>query len=192
LPRSTAKIATKASRGAQGYDPSPETIELERFDPDLLRRRWRTVMGRHPSKTLSQALMARILTWREQVVEVGDISPRARAILVEALRGKGDRAAVGSGRADESRAMEVPYRKTLRTGTVLVREHGGVLHRVTAMPDGFEWRGQTFRSLSAVARAIAGVSWSGRRFFGLGRSGRGASDRCGLSRSGSSSRVGGP
>jgi hypothetical protein len=39
LPRSTAKIATKASRGAQGYDPSPETIELERFDPDLLRRR---------------------------------------------------------------------------------------------------------------------------------------------------------
>ena len=60
--------------------------------------------------------------------------------------------------------MEVPYRKTLRTGTVLVREHGGVLHRVTAMPDGFEWRGQTFRSLSAVARAIAGVSWSGRQF----------------------------
>ena len=48
LPRCTAKIATEASPGAQGDDPSPETIELERFDPDLLRRRWRTVMGRHP------------------------------------------------------------------------------------------------------------------------------------------------
>ena len=32
-------------------------------------------MGRHPSKTLSQALMARILTWREQVVEVGAHQP---------------------------------------------------------------------------------------------------------------------
>ena len=38
-------------------------------------------MGRHPPKNLSQALMARILMWREQVAEVGDLSPRARAIL---------------------------------------------------------------------------------------------------------------
>ena len=122
-------------------------------------------MGRHPPKNLSQALMARILMWREQVAEVGAISPRARAILAEALRGKDDRVDVVGGRADESRATESPPRKTVRTGTVVVREHGGVLHRVTAMPDGFEWRGRTFRSLSAVARAITGVSWSGRRFL---------------------------
>jgi hypothetical protein len=35
-------------------------------------------MGRHPPKNLSQAIMARILMWREQVAEVGDLSPRAR------------------------------------------------------------------------------------------------------------------
>ena len=73
---------------------------LERFDPDLLRRRWRTVMGRHPPKNLSQAIMARILMWREQVAEVGDLSPRARAILAEALRGKDDRGDVVGGPAD--------------------------------------------------------------------------------------------
>ncbi len=149
-------------------------------------------MGRHPPKNLSQAIMARILMWREQVAEVGDISPRARAILAEALRGKDDRGDVVGGPADESRATESLPRKTVRTGTVLVREHGGVLHRVTAMPDGFEWRGRTFRSLSAVARAITGVSWSGRRFFGVDRSGRGASDRCGPGRPGPGSRVRGP
>jgi hypothetical protein len=35
--------------------------------------------------------------------------------------------------------------------------------------DGFEWNGRIFRSLSAVARAITGVNWSGPRFFGLDR-----------------------
>ena len=43
--------------------------------------------------------MARILMWREQVAEVGDISPRARAILAEALRGKDDRGDVVGGPA---------------------------------------------------------------------------------------------
>lgn len=56
-------------------------------DGDLTRRRWRSLIGRHPPKTLSHGLMERILAWREQVAEVGDIGPRSRAILAEALAG---------------------------------------------------------------------------------------------------------
>jgi hypothetical protein len=55
---------------------------------------------------------------------------------------------------------------------VLVREHGAELHRVTVMSAGYEWQGQTFKSLSEVARAITGTRWNGPRFFGL-RSGTG-------------------
>jgi Protein of unknown function (DUF2924) len=55
----------------------------------------------------------------------------------------------------------------LRTGTVLMREHRGVRHTVTVTPDGFIWQDRSFSSLSAVARAITGTSWNGRRFFGL-------------------------
>jgi hypothetical protein len=43
-----------------------------------------------------------------------------------------------------------------------VREHEGVLHRVTVQAKGFAWNG---RSLSEVARAIAGTRWNGPRFF---------------------------
>jgi len=60
---------------------------------------------------------------------------------------------------------------------VLVREHAGVLHRVTVAADGFEWNGRIFGSLSALARAITGVNWSGRRFFGLDRGLREAGER---------------
>ncbi|MDP2431827.1 MAG: DUF2924 domain-containing protein [Pseudomonadota bacterium] len=53
-------------------------------------------------------------------------------------------------------------------GTVLVREYGDREHRVTAQGDGgFEYAGQRFKSLSAVARHITGSQWSGPVFFGL-------------------------
>jgi len=36
-----------------------------------------------------------------------------------------------------------------------------------------QYRGETWPSLSAVAREITGTRWSGPRFFGLGREDRG-------------------
>lgn len=58
-------------------------------------------------------------------------------------------------------------RAALGTGTQLLREWGGQTHRVTVEPDGcFVYADQTWRSLSAIARAITGARWSGPRFFG--------------------------
>jgi hypothetical protein len=77
-----------------------------------------------------------------------------------------------------------PDPRTLKPGTVLLREHDGHMQAVTVMPDGFAWRGTTYSSLSKVALAITGTHWNGPRFFGLrdraprggseGRSGGGA------------------
>jgi hypothetical protein len=52
-------------------------------------------------------------------------------------------------------------------GTKLIREWDGVAHTVTVLKDGFDWGGQRYQSLSAVARAITGTRWNGYRFFGL-------------------------
>ena len=52
-------------------------------------------------------------------------------------------------------------------GTKLIREWDGVAHTVTVLREGFDWDGRRFKSLSAVARAIAGTRWNGYRFFGL-------------------------
>ena len=54
-----------------------------------------------------------------------------------------------------------------RSGTVLVREWQGATHHVTIVNDGFLWNGSTYRSLSAIARAITGTKWNGPRFFGM-------------------------
>ena len=37
------------------------------------------------------------------------------------------------------------------------------------LEDGFAWNGQTWTSLSQVAKAMTGTHWNGHRFFGLQR-----------------------
>jgi hypothetical protein len=62
----------------------------------------------------------------------------------------------------------------LAPGTVLVREWGDRDHHVKVTAGGtFEYEGKQFKSLSAVARHIAGSPWSGPLFFGLRRQGEG-------------------
>jgi hypothetical protein len=56
----------------------------------------------------------------------------------------------------------------LLPGTVLTRMYDDVEHRVLVRgPFDFDYGGQRFKSLSAVARHITGTHWSGPVFFGL-------------------------
>lgn len=52
-------------------------------------------------------------------------------------------------------------------GSVLRKEHDGVLHRVKVLERGFVYQGAQYRSLSAVAKAITGTTWNGYLWFGL-------------------------
>jgi len=113
------------------------------------------VLGRPAPKSLSRQLMIRILAWREQIARVGDIDAGTRAALAAALAGGEE-----SQRVDGSAPAPRP-------GSVLLREHNGVLHRVMVLDLGYAWNGRVFASLSAVARAITGTNWNGPRFFGL-------------------------
>ena len=55
----------------------------------------------------------------------------------------------------------------LKAGALLVREWNGKLERVMILEEGFTWNGQTFGSLSQIAKAMTGTNWNGHRFFGL-------------------------
>ena len=52
-------------------------------------------------------------------------------------------------------------------GTVLRRVHQGVEHEVTVGLDSFEYACERFKTLSAVAKRIAGTGWSCYLYFGL-------------------------
>jgi Protein of unknown function (DUF2924) len=58
-------------------------------------------------------------------------------------------------------------------GTLITRNYKGRAIQVKVLRDGFEFEGEKYKSLSAVARAITGTHWNGFHFFGLQTKGGG-------------------
>ncbi len=65
------------------------------------------------------------------------------------------------------RVAKPHIRQALVSQPKLIREWQGIEQTVTVLADGYEWQGRSYRSLSAVARAITGTRWNGWIFFGL-------------------------
>ena len=55
----------------------------------------------------------------------------------------------------------------LKPGVRLVRTWKRISHQVIVMPDGFEYNGKAYTSLSQIAYEITGTRWNGWRFFGV-------------------------
>jgi len=55
----------------------------------------------------------------------------------------------------------------ITTGTKLVRKFNGKLYSVFVADTGFEFNGQLYKSLSAIANTITGKHWNGKKFFGV-------------------------
>jgi hypothetical protein len=56
---------------------------------------------------------------------------------------------------------------------MLKRDYKGRTLRVAVLAAGFEFEGERYKSLTAVAKAVTGKHWNGYHFFGL-RDKRGA------------------
>ena len=61
----------------------------------------------------------------------------------------------------------------IKPGTRLIREWHGVTYEVIVVPDGVLLNGERLKSLTEAAHRITGAKWSGPRFFGLIKGGRG-------------------
>ena len=130
--------------------------EVRDLDVAALRAAWADEFGRPAPARLSRDLLVRAIAYRIQERRGGGLRPatlRRLNRLAEDLQ---------NGRETES-APPSP----LQPGVRLMREWNGETHVVDVLADGFAWRGASYASLSAIARAITGVRWSGPRFFGL-------------------------
>jgi Protein of unknown function (DUF2924) len=135
-------------------DPAAVEAEIARIQSlalDALRRRWRAAFGRTPPAALSKDLLGRMIAFRLQERAFGGLDRESLSLL------------------DGFARHTVSPRRHLKPGTVLVRDYQGERHTITVTPNGFDWQGTTYASLSAIARAITGTAWSGPRFFALAR-----------------------
>jgi hypothetical protein len=122
-----------------------------------LKQQWRELFGSEPPPYNRRFLESR-LAYRIQELAFGGLKPETLARL-EAL---GEQLDGGKVTVRRMRGDDKPI-----AGTQLIREYQGVEHVVTVTRAGYEYGGQPYQSLSAIARAITGTRWNGRVFFGL-------------------------
>lgn len=150
-----------------------EVAALERMTVGELHNRYAEVFGERARSRHKQYLVRRI-AWRIQATAEGGLSERA-------LRRAEELADIRDVRVMPPRATPSPRpgrpaatarlpldRRLPAVGTAITREYRGQTISVTVLADGFEYAGERYRSLTAVAKAITDTHINGFRFFGLG------------------------
>jgi hypothetical protein len=112
--------------------------------------RWVELVRQPPPPSLSVQLLRSGVAYELQAAQVGALNRRTSE---ELMRLKGSLAATLARRP--------------RPGAQLMREWNGVAHIVDIIDSGYRYRGETYKSLTAIAFEITGARWSGPRFFGL-------------------------
>jgi Protein of unknown function (DUF2924) len=140
-------MALGMSSATKSASPPAEPLDLglsriSKMNIEQLRVCWRETTASDPP-TFSKELLARAICYRLQEETFGGLSASTERLL---------RSLVKPG-------AEVPRR--VKAGSVLIREHQGVVHEVLVVPGGFCWQGKTYDSLSTIAKAITGTSWNG-------------------------------
>jgi hypothetical protein len=138
-----------------------QLAELPSMSMADLRNKWKTLNGSDPPPAFSRTILIGRLAYRTQEVAFGGLKP-ATVTRLDALARQIDRAVKSGGKAKTKAPRDRPV-----VGTRLIREWRGVEHCVTVRVDGYEYQGRPYKSLSAIARAIAGSQWNGWAFFGL-------------------------
>jgi hypothetical protein len=155
-----------------------EIAALQRLTIKQLRTRYAAVYGEGTSASNRVWIIKRI-AWRLQALAEGDLSERARRRAAELANDadirlyppKEMQAAVAAERMETTVLPFKPDDRLPLPGTILTREYKGSVVQVQVLQQGFEYAGQVYKSLSAVAKAVTGSHCNGYAFFKMGQQG---------------------
>lgn len=135
--------------------------KLERMSLTQLRELWQEYNPDQPIPNYRKRFLMKKLAWCIQKVHYGTLSENALSFI-------------------QKKAAEDPLASITKTipearkpkgaplpGTRFVRIWHDRRYEVMATEQGFEFEGEIFRSLSAIATKITGTKWNGKVFFGL-------------------------
>jgi Protein of unknown function (DUF2924) len=117
-----------------------------------LKIEWRRVYHSPPPVSYTSDLLMRGIAYRLQEKTIGKLPLQMRSHLEK---------------FDHDCEAAAKPANGSKPGTCFVRSWKGRSWTVMATDRGYECEGQTYRSLSAIARMITGTRWNGPRFFGM-------------------------
>ncbi len=158
-----------------GTNIAGEIAALDRMTVKELRTKHIAVFGERTRAGHKEYMVKRI-AWRMQAKVDGDLTERARRRAEELandadLRMRRPPDAPAPSPASTTRTAKVAFGDRAgqpMPGTILTRQYKGQTIQVTVRDNGFEYSGEVYGSLSAVAKSITCSHWNGNSFFGLG------------------------
>ncbi|MBS9718703.1 DUF2924 domain-containing protein [Pseudohalocynthiibacter aestuariivivens] len=137
-------------------------VMLADLDNEALRVTWKRVWKYPAPKAARKRFMMLGIAWKWQAGLLGGFRPELarRLAALEVRSGESLRGPYCSAADLTAAARPGP-------GTWLIRDWRGERHEVHVTEKGYLWRRKEYGSLSAVAKAITGVSRNGPKFFGL-------------------------
>ena len=158
-----------------------EVAALEAMTVSELRAKYAQVFGEE-TRVGNKAWLVKRIIWRLQALAEGDLSERARRRAVELAQDADLRLSPPRQKQTASASVQRNGKASALAnghlplpGTILTRWYKGQTLKVQVLRHGFEYDGQTYKSLSAVAKAITGSHTSGFLFFRSALAGRGGS-----------------
>ena len=164
-------------------DPSTDKKiqTLEGITIGELREKYLEAFG-EATRSGNKRFLIRRIAWQLQALQGGGLSERARrraAELVDEsrLRTRAPRMpfsvpADGDPAHTISRSFSLPQDPRLpMPGTILTREYRSKRIQVMVLDKGFEFEGEVYRSLTAIAEEVTGSHWNGLQFFGIKKNG---------------------
>jgi len=153
-----------------------EVAALEAMTVGQLHERYVEVFG-EPVRSRHKKYLIRRIAWRLQANAEGGLSERALR-RAEELANPADVRVTPPRSAPADHQQRLAGAKSVRVrvaadprlpqvGSQITRKYKGRTITVTALADGFEYLGEHYRSLTAVAKVITGSHINGFRFFGL-------------------------
>ena len=152
---------------------SRQITALGRMMPKELRVRYAEVFG-EPTRSGNKEFLIKRIVWRLQSQAEGGLSDRARRRAEQIARDADIRltppkATASNGHTVTGAMPSVADDRFPPPGTVITRDYKHQTLCVTVLPNGFEYEGEVYRSISAVAKTVTGSHLSGIAFFNLDR-----------------------
>jgi hypothetical protein len=161
--------SARRTEGATVVRMAADLAGLGRMTGAELAEKYLALFGQS-ARSRNKDFLRKRLAWRIQELAEGGLSERALARIEElgadALASWRRRARTGTSSSPRPRSAGAVRDPRLPLGgTVVRRIHGTTEHSVVVLDDGFEYRGERYRSLSKIARLITGTPWNGYLFF---------------------------
>lgn len=130
-----------------------QVLELENKSSSELRKIYNNIFPDKCAENSSQDQLRPKIAYRLQELALGGLDEQTKAKLASIAKGG---------------IIASKYKHSdLLVGTKICKEYNNVDHQVEVTKDGFEYNGQKWKSLSAIATKITGTKWNGPKFFGL-------------------------